>query len=149
MPDTTDPFRSQVFYIEFEPYFKGAVLKVSGLSYEREVKQISQSVKDGKIIFCQLPGKYKPGTITITKAVTADKGLWDWRQKVTEVQNMGDVRVNGSITVYDTSNGNATLVWNVLKAWPSQIKGPTINISADVAEEEIELCYEELMQVEG
>jgi phage tail-like protein len=144
----TDPFRAQVFYIEFQPYFSGPVLKVTGMSYEREVKTIEQATSQGRIILNQLPGNYKPGTLTITKAITANKGFWEWRKKVLEVKDISAIRVNGSVTAYDTSNGQATMVWNVINAWPSRIKGPTLNISGDSAQEEIEICYEELKQAE-
>lgn len=145
----TDPFRSQTFYIEFSPHFSGPVLKVSGIAYEREVKTVQQATNTGKIIINQLPGKYMPATLTITKAITSNKGFWDWRKKVLEVKDISSVRVNGTITAYDYSNGEATLKWNVINAWPSRIKGPVLNVEADAAQEEIEICYEAIEQVEG
>jgi len=144
----TDPFRSQTFYIEFSPHFKGPILKVAGLAYEREVNTVQQATSSGKIILNQLPGKYMPATLTITKAITDNKGFWDWRKKVLEMTDITSVRVNGTITAYDYANGEATMKWNVVNAWPSRIKGPVLNIEADAAQEEIEICYEELKQVE-
>ncbi|PDW02496.1 phage tail protein [Candidatus Viridilinea mediisalina] len=146
---TTDPFRSQTFYLEIEPHFSGAVLKVTGLSYELETKKVQQAIPSGMIIINQLPGKYKPGVLTIHKAVTASKGFWDWRKQVLEVTDMSEVRANGSITAYDYANGGATLTWNIINAWPSRIKGPVLNIAADIAIEEIDLCYEQLEQAAG
>ncbi|NTV62396.1 MAG: phage tail protein [Oscillochloris sp.] len=143
-----DPFRVQTFYIDFPPHFKGTVLKVTGLAYEREVKNIQQAKPNGTIIINQIPGKYMPGTITITKVVTANKGLWDWRSKVLSMNSAGDIRVDGSITAYDMANNKAPIKWNVMRAWPSRIKGPMINIEADTAQEEIEICYAELKQAE-
>jgi phage tail-like protein len=144
----TDPFRSQTFYIEFAPHFKGTVLKVTGLAYEREVMTVQQTTAGGKIILNQLVGKYKPATLTITKAITSNKGFWEWRKKVLEVKDIGSVRVNGSITAYDYANDTATMHWDIIGAWPSRIKGPEVNIDANAAHEEIEICYEELKQVE-
>ncbi|MBX0331312.1 phage tail protein [Oscillochloris sp. ZM17-4] len=149
MPGFTDPFRSQTFYIEFSPHFTGAVLKVSGLAYEREVKTVEQATSSGRIIINQLPGKYMPATLTITKAITSNKGFWEWRKKVLEMTDISKIRVNGTITAYDYANGNVTMQWHVVNAWPSRIKGPTLNVEADSAQEEIEICYEELKQVEG
>lgn len=145
----SDPFRSQTFYLELGSVFSGPVLKITGLTYEREVKTVQQATKDGKIIINQLPGKYMPATITITKAVTSNKGLWEWRKKVLEMQDISKVRINGTITAYDYANNTATLKWNIINAWPSRIKGPILNIEADAAQEEIEICYEELKQAEG
>jgi len=146
MPGHTDPFRAQTFYIEFGKHFSGPVLKVVGLAYEREVKTVQQTIKDGKVMINQLGGKYMPAILTIHKAVTKDKGFWDWRQQVLDVSDMSKVRVPGSITVYDYANGKATLKWNIIGAWPSRIKGPIINIEAEAAIEEIDICYEQLEQ---
>lgn len=149
MPGVSDPFRTQTFYLDLGTVFKGPVLKITGLSYEREVKSVQQATKDGKLIINQLPGKYKPATLTIHKAVTVNKGFWDWRKKVLEVTDIASVRLNGTITAYDYANNVATLKWNIINAWPSRIKGPVLNVEADAAIEEIEICYEELKQVEA
>ncbi|RRR73459.1 MAG: phage tail protein [Candidatus Viridilinea halotolerans] len=145
---TTDPFRTQTFYLEIEPHFSGAVLKVMGLGYEREAKKVHQAIPSGMIMINQLPGNYKPGVLTIHKAVTANKGFWDWRKKVLEVTDMSEVRVNATITAYDYANGGAKIKWNLLNVWPSRIKGPVLNIAADIAIEEVDLCYEQLQQSE-
>lgn len=144
----TDPFRTQTFYLEIEPHFSGSVLKVVGLGYERETKKVQQAIPSGMIIINQLPGKYKPGVLTIHKAITSNKGFWEWRKQVLEVTDMSEVRVNGSIAAYDYANGVAVMKWNIINAWPSRIKGPVLNIEADIAIEEIDLCYEELQQAE-
>jgi phage tail-like protein len=149
MPGPTDPFRAQTFYIEFAPHFSGPVLKVAGLAYEREVKTIEQATRDGKIIINQLPGNYKPATLTITKAITSNKGFWEWRKKVLEMKDISSVRVNGTITAYDYANNTSTLKWNVINAWPSRIKGPVLNVDGDAAQEEVEICFEVLSQAEG
>jgi phage tail-like protein len=148
MPKFTDPFRVQTFYIEFAPYFKGNAIKVSGLSYEREVKQVMQTTRSGTILINQIPARYKAGSITITKVVTKNKGLWDWRAKVMDGKDISQVRVNGTITVYDIANDSVDIKWDVINAWPMRIKGPTINASGDTTQEEIELCYEVLKQAE-
>jgi phage tail-like protein len=148
MPGFTDPFRVQTFYIEFAPHFTGNVLKVSGLSYEREVKEVMQATREGRILINKIPARYKAGTITITKAVTKNKGFWDWRAKVMDGKDIASVRVNGSITVYDNANDGVTIKWDVINAWPMRIKGPTINAEGETTQEEIELCYEMLKQAE-
>lgn len=149
MAPTTDPFRSQSFYLDLGSVFKGPILKITGLNYEREVKTVYQANKDGRTIINQLPGKYKPATITINKSVTAHKGFWDWRKKVLEMTDIAKVRQNGTITVYDFANNSATLKWHIIGAWPSRIKGPILDAKGEAVFEEIEICYEQLQQVEG
>lgn len=149
MPGATDPFRSQTFYLDLGTVFKGPVLKITGLSYEREVKSVQQATKDGRLIINQLPGKYKPATLTIHKALTVDKGFWTWRKKVLDAKDIASIRLNGTITAYDYANELATMKWHIIGAWPSRIKGPVINAEAEAAMEEIEICYETLKQVEA
>lgn len=142
MADYKDPFRAQIFYIDLGEHFSGPIMKVTGLSYERDVKNHNQTLKDGKVILSAEPGSYKPGTLTITKAVSQNMGLWKWRKRVLTEGNVGKIRVNGTITVYGDNNN--TMRWHVNGAWPSRIKGPKLDINTDKATEEIELCYEEL-----
>lgn len=145
----SDPFRSQTFYLELGGVFNGPLLKIMGLTYEREVKTVQQATAGGKIIINQLPGKYMPATITIHKAITSHKGFWDWRKKVLDGEDIAKIRVNGTISVHSKAITGAVLKWNLVNAWPSRIKGPVLDIQADAAHEEIEICYEELQQVEG
>lgn len=142
MADNQDPFRAQTFYVELGNYFKGPVLKVSGLSYEREVKTHNQNQGSGRVIMSSAPGPYKPGTLTITKAVSKHKELWEWRKRVLTEGKIDKLRVNGTVTVY--GDNNSVMRWNVNGAWPSRIKGPKLDINSDKATEEIEICYQEL-----
>jgi len=89
-----------------------------------------------------------PGTLTITKVVTANVGLWTWGQKVLDMKSASDIRVHGKIMAYDMANGGKPITWHVIDAWPSRIKGPIINIEGDTAQEEVEICYAELKQAE-
>lgn len=137
-----DPFRAQTFYLELSGVYKGPILKVTGLSYEREVKTKNQTMGKGKILLSSVPGPYKPATITVHKAVSTDIGFWKWRKQLLEQQDITKVRKPGTITV--TGDGGAVLEWHLTNAWPSRIKGPTLDVGSDKAIEEIEICYQEL-----
>lgn len=141
-PSVLDPFRAQTFYLDLGGVYKGPILKVTGLSYEREVKTKNQTVGQGKILLSSVPGQYKPGTITVHKAISAERGFWQWRKKVLTERDITKVRVNGTIIV--TGDGGATIEWTLTNAWPSRIKGPTLDVGSDKAVEEIEICYQEL-----
>ena len=143
MSDIKDPFRAQTFYLELGNHFSGPVMKVTGLAYERDVKTHQQNKGGGKVIISSAPGPYKPATLTITKAVSKDMGLWQWRKRVLTEGNISKLRINGTVTVY--GDNNATIKWHVNGAWPSRIKGPKLDVNSDKATEEIELCYQELV----
>jgi phage tail-like protein len=143
MAETQDPFRAQTFYLELGTHFSGPVMKVTGLSYERDVKTHQQNQSGGKTIISSAPGPYKPGTLTVTKAVSKNMGLWKWRKQVLTEGKIDKLRVNGTVTVY--GDNNSTMKWHVNGAWPTRIKGPKLDINSDKATEEIEICYQELL----
>jgi len=145
MSEHQDPFRSQTFYLDLGSVFSGPILKVTGLGYEREVKTVQQAMKNGQTIVNALPGRYTPKTLTVHKAITTNKGFWDWRKKVLSEGNIASTRVNGTVEV--TGDNGSTLRWNIINAWPNRIKGPMLDVSGDKAYEEIEICYERLEQV--
>ena len=147
MAEHQDPFRAQRFYLDLGGVFAGPILKINGLAYEREVKTVQQAMKDGKTIINALPGRYTPKTLTVHKAITTNKGFWDWRKKVLTAHDIASVRVNGTVEVQGDSG--ATLRWNIINAWPSRIKGPMLDVSGDKAYEEVEICYERIEQVEA
>lgn len=145
MPDQ-DPFRAQTFYLDLGTVFNGPILKISGLAYEREVKTVHQAMKDGKTILSALPGRYTPKTLTVHKAITKDKGFWEWRKKVLTERDVAKVRVNGTVEVQGDSG--ASIKWNIINAWPCRIKGPMLDVAGDKAYEEIEICYERIEQAQ-
>lgn len=137
-----DPFRAQTFYLDLSGVYQGPILKVTGLTYEREVKTKNQSFGDGKILLSSVPGQYKPGTLTVHKAVSKERGFWQWRKRLLTERDITKVRVNGTVRV--TGDGGVVLEWHLTNAWPSRIKGPTLDVGSDKAIEEIEICYQEL-----
>jgi phage tail-like protein len=143
MSDTHDPFRAQSFYLDLGTIYQGPILKVSGISYERETKTINQAIQGAKTQMNTVVGKYKPGTITIQKAVTNNTKIWDWRKRVLSQRNISKERINATLIVQ--GDGDTTIRWNINKVWPSRIKGPTLDANGDKAIEEVELCYEEIV----
>lgn len=139
-----DPFRAQSFYLDLGNIYQGPILKVSGLAYERETKTVNQALKGAKTQMNTIPGKYKPATLTIQKAVTNNTKIWDWRKKVLTERDITKVRINATIVV--TGEGGKEMRWDIINVWPSRIKGPTLDANGDKAIEEIELCYEEIKQ---
>lgn len=146
MSESQDPFRAQTFYLDLGSIYRGPILKLTGMGYEREVKTVQQALQDGKTIINALPGRYTPKTLTVHKAVTADKGFWEWRKKTLQQNDIAAVRTNGTIEV--RGFGGASLKWNIIGAWPCRIKGPMLDVAGDKAFEEIEICYERLEQAE-
>lgn len=114
MSEAQDPFRAQTFYLDLGSVFSGPILKITGLGYEREVQTVQQALKDGKTIINALPGRYTPKTLTVHKAITANKGFWEWRKKALSANDIASVRVNGTVEVI--GENSATLRWNIINA---------------------------------
>ena len=56
--------------------------------------------RDGKYIIKKLPGRWKAGECTLTRALTDDQSFDKW-VKDSQLGKMDDVRKNGFVIVYD------------------------------------------------
>ena len=68
----------------------------------------------------KLPGLVTHSDITLSRGITYDSKLWEWREKVIE----GAVeRHDISITLLDDT-GSAKITWNLFDCWPRKWTGP-------------------------
>jgi phage tail-like protein len=89
----------------------------------------------------KLPGLVTHSDITLSRGITSDSKLWEWREKVMKgVVERHDI----SITLLDDSS-NAKITWNLFDCWPRQWTGPSLNATADdVVVEQLVLAYERI-----
>ena len=114
--------------------------EVSGLNIEYEVIKYrdGMSKQYGEI---KLPGRPKVGDVVLKKGIfPKDNKFFEWLMTNHNKLERKDIMVN----MLD-EEGQAKMIWTLLKAWPSKIEGPTFKgDSNEVAVESITLAYEEM-----
>ena len=89
----------------------------------------------------KIPGLVTYSDITLSRGITADSRLWEWRETV---MNGTVERHDISITLLDDV-GNAKITWNLYDCWPRQWTGPSFDATADdLAVEQLVLAYERI-----
>lgn len=132
-----DPYRSHFFLVEIDGITRAGFRECSGLDSSQDVVEYREG-NDGHTTR-KLPGLVKYANITLTRGLTDDAQLWEWRKKAMD----GKVeRKNGSIVLLDDT-GTETLRWNFVNGWPTKWTGPTLNASGnEVAIETLEIAHE-------
>lgn len=133
----TDPFRTYHFLVEIDGITKAGFRECSGLDSSQDAIEYREG-NDG-LTTRKLPGLVKYSHITLTRGLTDDAQLWEWRKKAMD----GKVeRKNGSIVLLDET-GAEKLRWNFMNGWPSKWGGPSLNASGnEVAIETLEISHE-------
>src|SRR5262249_33538460 len=87
----------------------------------------------------ELPALLHFSPITLTRGITDDRALFDWRNDVASGKS---VRHDVSI-ILRNEVGEEKIRWNLKKAFPSKWAGPSFDATADaVAIETLELTHE-------
>lgn len=115
--------------------------EVSGL--EMEAQMIEYRAGDSKQhSTIKMPGIKKFGNVTMKKGVfKGDNEFWKWfeQNKMNTVK-----RIPVTISLLD-QEGNATMVWTLVNAWPTKITGTDLKSDGnEVAVESIEIAHEGL-----
>jgi phage tail-like protein len=113
--------------------------EVSGLDSEAQV--IEYRGGDNKqFSTVKMPGVQKVGNVTLKKGVFAkDSTFFDW---YSQIRINSIKRVTMVIRLLD-ENGNCTMEWTLLNAWPTKITGTDLKSDGnEVAVEAIEIAYE-------
>jgi len=88
------------FGLEFDGITIKQITEISGLKMEQDVIEYKSNTSDGKYQIKKLPGRPKPGEVTLTRGLTADNSFEKWVQK-SHFGKMADARKGGAIIVYD------------------------------------------------
>jgi len=85
-------------------------------------------------------------TVVLRRALTSSTELYDWRRLIVDGK---DDRRDVTIRQLSTPGGTIVSSWRLVRAWPCRWSGPTLDaLSGDVALEEIELTFEDLVWLE-
>jgi phage tail-like protein len=140
MADRLDPYHGYNFSVELDGITRAGFRECSGLENSQNAGEYREGT-DKNLSVRKLPGLVTHSDITLSRGITADSKLWEWRQKAMK----GNVeRHDISITLLD-NNGNAKITWNLFSCWPRQWTGPSLNATADdVAVEQLVLACERI-----
>jgi phage tail-like protein len=135
-----DPYAGYNFSVELDGITRAGFRDCSGLENSQNAGEYREGT-DRYLNSRKLPGLNSYSDITLSRGVTADSKLWEWRLKAIK----GTVeRHNISITLLDDV-GTPRITWNLFEAWPRTWTGPSLSASADeVAIEQIVIAYERL-----
>jgi phage tail-like protein len=138
MADRLDPYSGYNFAVELDGITRAGFRECSGLENSQNAGEYREGT-DKNLSVRKLPGLVTHSDITLSRGITADSKLWDWRQKVVK----GNIeRHDISITLLD-NNGNAKITWNLFDCWPRQWTGPSLNATTDdLAVEQLVLACE-------
>ncbi len=134
-------FLGSQFALEVEGVELARFTEIAGLSWETEVVEYKDTLKNGKVVIRKRPGQTKYGDIMLKRGLSGDRALGTWYQTVLD----GKVeRKNGSVVVYDMA-GTELDRWNFERGWPSKWSASDLNAgSDDVMIEELTIAIEYL-----
>lgn len=137
--ETSTPFVSSLFTVEFGELASGRFNSVSGLSFDIEEVSSTQRTAEGKTVTQFSPGTVKYAALTLKRDFTGNKEFWDWHDKMCKGEGLYQ---DGSVVIHDLG-GKEVDRWNISKAWPSKWSASDLSAgSDDVLTEEIELQIE-------
>ena len=141
-----DPLIGAHFALDVDGVVSAFFKEASGFSNSSEVVTHQAVDAAGKSVVQKIPGDLTWDDLTLSRGITDDKALWDWRQKVID----GDVagaRANGSVIMYNQASEEMAR-FNFVNGWPSAWKGPDVSSEdQSVAVEEITIAHEGLTRV--
>lgn len=140
MATRVDPYASYNFMVELDGITRAGFKDCSGLDTSQDAGTYREGT-DKYLVQRKLPGLVSYSDVTLTRGVTSDRKLWDWKQKATD----GTVeRHDISITLLDDT-GQPKITWNLFECWPTKWTGPSLDATADeIAIETLELTYERM-----
>jgi len=140
MANRLDPYAGYNFSVELDGITRAGFRECSGLENSQNAGEYREGT-DKNLIVRNIPGLVTHSDITLSRGVTADSKLWEWREKAMK----GNVeRHDISLTLLDDT-GNPKITWNLFDSWPRQWTGPSFNATADeVAIEQLVLAYERI-----
>lgn len=146
LPDREDPLIDYKFGLEVEGRFVGHFASASGMGSESEVVEHKITNETGELITQLTPGRLSWMPITLSRGLTSNLDVWEWRQAVVDGR-VDEARTNCSIVVYDAANQEVAR-WNLENAWPSAVSVPAAeDESTEYIVESITLVHEGMERV--
>ena len=138
MPDRLDPYAGYNFAVELDGITRAGFRECSAVENSQNATEYREGT-DKNLAARKLPGLNTHTDVTLSRGITNDSKLWEWREKAMK----GSIeRHDISITMLDDT-GNARITWNLFACWPTRWTGPSLNATSDeVAIEQLTLAYE-------
>jgi phage tail-like protein len=138
MADRTDPFGGYNFRVEIDGITRAGFRDCSGLEATQDAATYREGTDRG-LTMRKLPGLVTYGDVSLSRGITSDSELWEWRSTV-----MGGTadRRNLSIVLMN-DKGEDVIRWNFRNCWPTSWSGPSLDASSDeLAIEQLTLAHE-------
>lgn len=132
------------FSVKLDNGIEGYFTDASGLGYEIEVVEKTETSEKGDTRTRKRPGTTKYQDITLKRTMSPDKGFWTWAKSIRD----GELayRTNGSIVMYDMGGAELSR-WTFTNVWPSKWSASDLDVgSDDLMTEEVTLAVEELVR---
>ena len=134
----TDPYFGYNFAVELDGITSMGFKTCAGLDSSTTSTKYREGT-DASLAQRELPSLLHHTAITLTRGISADRALMDWR---TDIANGKPTRRDISI-VLRNEVGVERIRWNIKNAWPSKWTGPSFDATSDaVAIETLELTHE-------
>ncbi|VAW40748.1 hypothetical protein MNBD_CHLOROFLEXI01-374 [hydrothermal vent metagenome] len=138
MAERIDPYTGYSFRVEIDGITRAGFKDCSGLETSQEANTYREGTDRG-MTMRKIPGLISYGDITLSRGISSDSELWQWRRTV-----MGGVpdRRNLSIVLVN-DKGEDAIRWNVRNCWPTKWSGPSLDATSDeIAIETLEITHE-------
>jgi phage tail-like protein len=140
MADRVDPYGGYNFAVELDGITRAGFRECSGLESSQNGVEYREGT-DKNLAPRKIPGLNSLSDITLSRGITSDSALWEWRDRVSRG---AAERHNISITMVDDA-GAAKVRWNLFDCWPKTWSGPSLNATSDeLAVEQLTLAYERI-----
>lgn len=141
LPDKLDTSVGWSFGFEFDNTLITQIEEVTGLKMETDTIELKHNTPDGKYVNRFLPGRPKPGEITMTRGLTDDTSFGDWVNAV-RMGDMATARRGGALIVFDYQ-GEAIARYVLTNCWPKNLEvGPMKAGDTTVLTEKLTLTYD-------
>jgi len=133
-----DPYQAYNFAVEIEGVTRAGFKGCTGLDSSSAATKYREGT-DATLAQRQVPGLLSFSNVTLTRGISDDHALWDWRQDVMK----GKVQRRSLSIVLRDDQGNERIRWNLRNCWPTKWSGPSFDATADaIGIETLELAHE-------
>lgn len=133
-----DPYFGYNFAVELDGITRMGFKGCTGLDSNTTSTKYREGT-DTSLAQRELPALLNHSAIALTRGITDDRALWDWRNDI--AQGKGTRHDISIILRNDT--GEEKIRWNLKNAFPTKWSGPSFDATADaVAIETLELTHE-------
>jgi phage tail-like protein len=123
------------------------VREVTGLKWEFDMIEVKTQDATGKYFLRKIPGRQKPVTVTITRALTTDTVFTDWMKKI---EKGATDRREVVVTVFTPGSTEAVKRFTVMDCQPSSVEVTQVAAGAtNTLDEKITLQGYEIKMEKG